>query len=105
MKVLRLLMFSLIGLGLAFSYAFGSGDAEKGKVLFTDPKLAGGTTGKSCSSCHPDGQGAAKAGDKKEVRKIINACIVKALKGKAVPLNSAEMDDLVAYLKSVKGKE
>jgi mono/diheme cytochrome c family protein len=105
MKVIRLLMFSLLGLGLASSYAFGSGDAAKGKVLFTDPKFAGGTTGKSCSSCHPDGKGAAKAGDNKEVRKIINGCIVKALQGKAILPDSAEMDDLVAYLKSVMGKE
>jgi mono/diheme cytochrome c family protein len=101
MKNLRLMMLCLAALGLAFSYAFGAGDAAKGKALFMDPQLAGGTTGKSCSSCHQDGEGAAKAADKNDVRQIINGCIQNALQGKPIPVDSAEMDDLVAYLKSV----
>jgi mono/diheme cytochrome c family protein len=105
MKKLRLLMFFLFALGLELPYAFGAGDAAKGKALFMNPEFAGSTTGKSCSSCHPDGQGAGKAADKKDVRDIINACIVNALHGKAIPPNSIEMNDVVAYLKSVKGKQ
>ena len=105
MKNLRFLMFFLFALGLALPYAFGAGDAAKGKTLFMNPEFAGSTTRKSCSSCHPDGQGAGKAADKKDVRDIINACIVNALHGKAIPPNSTEMDDVVAYLKFVRGKQ
>lgn len=102
MKKPGLLMFSLVGLGLAVSFAFAAGDAAKGKALFMDPHFAGGTT--SCSSCHPDAQGAAKGADKKNVRQIINQCIKNALNGNPILTDSPEMDDLVAYLKSVKEK-
>lgn len=85
---------------------------ERGKALFNDPKLGGGTSGKSCGSCHPDGKGI--MGDKKEwknpagtftsLEATANACIEMALKGKALDVKSDQMKDLVAYLKSLKGK-
>ncbi len=105
MKWLRFLMLFPLALGITFSHAYGAEDVAKGKAFFTDPEFAGGSAGKSCNSCHPDGKGAAKAADKKDVREIINQCIVNALHGKAIGPNSDEMDDLVDYLKSVKGKE
>ena len=104
MKVVTVSMFSLLALLLAWSLACAAGDAAKGKKLFDDPKFAGGTAGRSCSSCHPDGKGAAKAADKADLRKTINSCIVNALHGKAIDPRSSEMDDMVAYLKSVKEK-
>ena len=79
MKWLRYLMFFLFALGTTFSQAYGAEDVAKGKAFFTDPEFAGGSTGKSCNSCHPDGKGAAKAADNKDVRKIINKCILNAL--------------------------
>jgi cytochrome c553 len=105
MKLLTVSMFTLLAVLLAWSFASAAGDAAKGKILFDDPKFAGGTAGKSCSSCHPDAKGAAKAADKTDLRETINACIVNALHGKAIDPRSSEMDDMVAYLKSAREKE
>jgi mono/diheme cytochrome c family protein len=102
MKVLTVSMCFLLAVLLVWSFAFAAGDAAKGKILFDDPEFAGGTAGQSCSSCHPEGKGAAKAADKKDLRKTINSCIVNALRGKAIDPGSSEMDDMVAYLKSIR---
>ncbi len=93
-----------IAVGLACSLVFAAGDTTKGKALFNDTKLGGGTADKSCSSCHPDGKGLEKAGDKKNLVKIINTCIENALGGKTIDSKSPEMADLVAYIKSLKEK-
>jgi cytochrome c len=45
-----------------------------------------------------------KAGDRKDLEKFVNACIQNALKGKGIDTKSGEMGDIVAYLKSLKGK-
>jgi len=94
-------MLAFLAVPLFFAIAYGEGNAEKGKALFNDPRFAGGKAGISCNSCHPDGKNAAKGADDKGVRKIINACIEKALKGNPIDPQSSQMDDLVAYLKSV----
>jgi cytochrome c peroxidase len=75
---------------------------EKGKALFNDPKL--GTTGQSCNDCHKDGRGLEKAGDKKDLDGIVNNCITKGLKGKALKPQSAEMQSMLLYLRGL-GKE
>jgi cytochrome c len=84
--------------------ALAAGDAEKEKILFNDPKFGEGTVGMSCNSCHQDGRGLEKAADRKDLEKMVNACIKNALKGKGIDLKSAEMADIVAYLKSLKEK-
>jgi len=94
----------MIFVNLIFSLAMAAGDMEKGKALFNDPKFGGGTAGVSCNSCHPDGKGLEKAADKKDLEKFVNACIKNALKGKGIDTKSAEMADIVAYIKSLKGK-
>ncbi len=111
MKLFKIALFSLIALSLLVSFAFAAGDVEKGKALFNDPKL--GTNGQTCGSCHPDGKGLEKSGamDKKEwktpggvtksLEDAINICITAALKGKALDNSSQEMQDLVAYIKSL----
>ncbi len=104
MKALKIAMFSVISLSLIFSLAIAAGNVVKGKALFNDPKLGGGTTGTSCNSCHPDGKGMEKAADRKDLEKQVNLCIKNALKGKGIDPKSAEMADLIAYLKSLKGK-
>ncbi len=73
---------------------------EKGKMLFNDPKL--GTTGKSCNDCHPNGKGAEKAATKNDndIARIVNACIIHSIKGKALAEDSVEMRSLVLYIKS-----
>ena len=104
MKGLRIATFVMISFSLMFTLAMAAGDVAKGKALFNDPKLGGGTTGISCNSCHPDGKGLEKAADKKDLEKFVNACIKNALKGKGIDPKSSEMADLVAYIKSLKGK-
>ncbi len=87
---------------------FGSGvslaqepeaSAEKGMVLFSDSNL--GTSGKSCYSCHPDGQGMEMAGGKENLTDIINTCISRPLKGQALDTKSVEMQSMVIYIKSL----
>jgi cytochrome c553 len=104
MKGLKIAMLSMISVNLIFSLAMAAGDMEKGKALFNDPTFGGGTAGVSCNSCHPDGKGLEKAADKKDLEKFVNACIKNALKGKGIDTKSAEMADIVAYIKSLKGK-
>jgi len=111
MKLFKILLLPLIALSLIASFAFAAGDVEKGKALFNDPKL--GTNGSTCGTCHPGGKGLEKSGaaDKKEwttpggveksLEDAINMCITMALKGKALDKNSQEMQDLVAYIKSL----
>ncbi len=98
--------FSVIALSLIFSLAIAAGNVEKGKALFNDPKLGGGSAGASCNSCHPDGKGLEKAAvwKDKDLEKQVNSCIKNALKGKGIDPKLAEMADLIAYLKSLKGK-
>lgn len=113
MKFIRIMVLAMIALGLVFSGAFAA-DMEKGKALFNDPKLGGGTSGKSCGSCHPDGKGLEKAADKKEfnimgkkqkgLEGAVNFCIENAMKGKAIDPKGADMANIVAYIKSLKGK-
>jgi cytochrome c peroxidase len=104
MKLLKTGLISVLSVGLSISFAFAAGDAAKGKVLFNDARLGGGTAGISCNSCHPLGKGLEKAADKKDLPKVVNACIKNALKGKGIDPKSDEMADLIAYIKSLKGK-
>lgn len=104
MKRLRIALFVVVSISLVVTLAIAAGNAEKGKILFNDPKFGGGTGGMSCNSCHPDGKGVEKAVDRKNLEKQVNACIKNALKGKGIDPKSAEMADIVAYLKSLKGK-
>jgi cytochrome c553 len=104
MKELRIALFVMVSFSLMVTLALAAGDAVKGKALFSDPKFGGGTVGMSCNSCHPDGKGVEKSADRKDLEKQVNACIKNALKGKAIDPKSAEMADIVAYLKSLKGR-
>ncbi len=85
---------------------------ERGKALFNDPKLGGGTAGRSCNTCHPDGKGLLGVGEKsmwktpggefKTLEEAVNICITMALKGKALGVKSKQMADITSYLKSLK---
>jgi cytochrome c peroxidase len=90
------------GGGLAFAMQHEA-SVDKGRALFNDVKL--GTTGKSCNDCHPDGKGLDKAGAKSALEKIINGCITKSIKGKALDPTSMEMQSMVLYIKSVGEKK
>ncbi len=110
MKIVKIVMFSLVVLGLVFTGAFAAGDVAKGKALFSDKKFAGGS--KACNDCHANGKGMDKAADKKEFKvagktqksleEAVNACIEGANKGKAIDVKSSQMQDIVAFIKSKK---
>lgn len=104
MRRFGMAQLTIASFGLMLTLALTAGNAEKGKALFNDPKFGGGTVAMSCNSCHPDGKGLEKAADRKDLAKMINACIKNALKGKGIDLKSAEMAAMIAYLKSLKGK-
>ncbi len=114
MKTFRIALMCMMVFLLFFSVAYAKKHSpeERGKALFEDPKFAGGV--KSCNVCHPGGRGLKKSADKKEFRimgktqksleEAVNFCIVQANKGKAIAVDSPEMKDIVAYIKSLKGK-
>jgi len=112
MRLLKIILIPLIVVALAYTVAFAAGNVAKGKALFNDPKFGNGTSGKSCNSCHPNGKGLEKAGDKKEfnimgmkqnsLEEAVNFCIENPLKGKAIDTKSKQMKDIVAYIKSLK---
>ncbi len=109
MKPPKLILMSLMILGLLWSAASGAGDAAKGKALFNDPKAFGGSI--ACSFCHPDGKGLEDAAEQKDwstpagkartLEEAINFCIVNANKGKALDVKSPQMASIVAYIKSL----
>ncbi len=114
MNYIRILLLAVAAaVGLMLSTVLAAGNAAKGKLLFNDPKFANGV--RACSECHPDGRGLEEAADKKvfhiggETQKgleeAVNACIVNAAGGEAIAPNSAEMEDIVAYIKSLKGRK
>jgi cytochrome c len=116
MRVLKIATLSLMAIGLIVVVActqstVTKGDAGKGKLVFNDVNFGAGTSEKSCNSCHPDGKGLEKAGDKKEfnimgqkqnsLEDAVNVCIEMALKGKAIDPESEDMVNIVAYIKSL----
>ncbi len=115
MQFCKIILLALISCGLIFSFAFAAGNIEKGKALFNDPKAFSGAAGKSCGTCHPNGQGLEKAGIMKEwknpagkwmsIEDAVNVCIVMANKGTAIDPKSEQMKDLVAYIKSLGKKK
>ncbi len=97
MKIVTAILTMLV-VSVSLAMAAGQPPVERGRDLFNSAGL--GTNGKSCASCHPGGNGleAAAASGPKKLEKIINQCIVKALKGKALAPGSPDLASLVAYL-------
>ncbi len=112
MKYLIFTLAVVTVLGLASSFVFASGDLQKGRALFNDPKAFGGI--RACSTCHPDGSGLEQAAGKKEfhvaggtqksLAEAVNACIVNASQGVAIDVKAEKMRDIIAYIKSLKKK-
>ena len=73
----------------------------QGMELFSSTAL--GTNGKSCSSCHAGGKGLKNVVglDDADLSRIINQCIQKPLKGKALAPDSIELKSLSMYLRSL----
>ena len=102
MKDLKIVVLVVLVIIFGSSFVFAASEEatiDKGKTLFNDPKL--GTVGKSCNTCHKEGKGMEKAAAKKDLEVTINSCIKASLKGKALDVNSVEMQSLVLYIKSL----
>jgi cytochrome c peroxidase len=102
MKIFKIISLCAAAIGLICAAALATGDAARGKALFNDPKLSGGTAGRSCNTCHADGKGMENAWSRQDLAQVINTCIVNALKGKPLDRNSADMADLIAYLNALR---
>ncbi len=107
-----LLTLALIA-GLSVAHA---ADVEKGKELFNSPTFGGGTSGKSCMSCHDGGEGLGNdlfdrseytiMGMKKaSLAEVVNVCIENPLEGEAIDPQGDEMLNLIAYMKTLLKKE
>jgi len=94
------------------SYGMMPGEVTAGEALFRDKAFGGSTNDKSCNTCHPNGRGLEKSGEKKEfnimgmkqnsLEEAVNICIENPLKGKAIDSTSKDMVDIVGYIKSLK---
>ena len=115
MRTMKLLaVFTVVMLAASSAAAMHHTPGDRGKALFNDPALGGGTAGRSCNTCHPGGKGLFKVAEKREwknpggmfksLAETVNTCIVLALKGKALDVNSDQMKDLISYLKSLKAE-
>lgn len=92
---------------VSFAFAKHHTPEERGKAHFNNPAFAGGS--RPCSACHPNGSGLEGAGAKSEfmggtqptLEGAINLCIVNANKGNALDVNSAEMQEIESYIRSL----
>jgi len=84
-------------------------DANHGKLLFESPALGGGTSGKTCLTCHEHGRDLSPETLTRKtyqvmgnpvgsLAEVVNFCIEVALRGEGIAENGKEMDDLLAYL-------
>jgi cytochrome c553 len=81
--------------------AAGKISVEKGKELFSDPKLGNSKNESSCTSCHADGKGLEKAGENKKLSKLINNCLITQMEGEKIDGRTASMRSLKKYIKSL----
>lgn len=103
MKKTMVLVTALMMAGsLTLAYA---ASADKGKVLFESPTLGAGTTGKSCLTCHEGGKNfSPDLSEKKNLAEFVNMCIERPLGGVAIDPAGEEMQDLIAYMKTLVAK-
>lgn len=108
-KKLALAAALIMGLAIPASLAAQTTAEERGRALFEDPRAFGGQM--SCNACHPGGQGLERSGVKSSFRimgqrqaslaEAVNFCIINANKGEAIAEDSREMQDMIAYIKSL----
>jgi cytochrome c len=107
MKTLTTLLALCLTL-LAAGNCLGA-DVRHGKQLFESPTLGGGTSGKTCLTCHEHGrdfspetlsrkQYLVMGNPVASLAGVVNFCIEVALRGESIAENSKEMNDLLAYL-------
>ncbi len=85
----------------------------KGKKLYNDPTLGYGTTGKTCTTCHENGEGISNNFDTKNeyivmglkiktLPEVINTCIEITLRGEGIDPQGEEMKALISYIQYLK---
>ncbi len=102
-----LLVLSAVVLGVIAAVniqATQNSSASLGKKLFNDPSLGGSGNEKSCNTCHPGGKGLEHAASNPKLVSIINRCIAGPLAGQPLAVESAEMQSLTLYIKSLEMK-
>lgn len=105
MRIKRIaVLASAVALGAVVQVWAGGSSLELGKKLFTSPGLGGSSTGKSCNSCHPNGEKLGQAGAKKDLGKSINHCVTSSLAGKKLDGRGVEMKSLKMYIESLAQK-
>jgi cytochrome c len=103
--IIFLLLFAFTASEIA-----SAGNVMKGFELFKDSSL--GTNGKSCNECHPKGSGidgrkksfTIMGKEQSSIEDAVNFCIQNALKGESLDKDSEKMENIVSYLKTLKGK-
>ena len=105
--IFRIITFSL--LIFTVTVQVNAQSNVRGSKLFTDQKLCGGTTGKTCLTCHAKGRDFTAGTLKKmhyivmgveinSLPEVINFCIEVALRGEGLNTEGEEMKDLITYL-------
>jgi len=99
-----LVMFlGLFGCGGKPSAEKKAASGKSGKDIFKGATL--GTNGKSCESCHPNGDMLSGVGKKhekpQELENRVNQCIAGGLKGKKLDTASSDMKALAEYLRTL----
>lgn len=100
MKCNGLIGLALIAL-LAAAPASAKDPIDHGSELFYGTALS--VNGKSCSTCHPRGKTLEELPYLKQqhLPMIVNECIRKGLEGFAIPVDSPDMEDLIAYMRNL----
>lgn len=108
MKNITILVLLIIALPWGVDAA--AADSQRGGRLFASPELGGGTSGKTCLTCHEgarDFEPATMTRERYEVMdipmanlpEVINFCIEVTLRGEGLDPQGRDMSDLIAYLR------
>jgi len=90
-------VISLVSVCLALE-----GNIERGKKLFSDPKLTESTKNLACIDCHTEKDTFKSVPEGKELNYLINICIAEHMEGVGLLHESQEMKDLKSYIISRK---
>ena len=90
-------VISLVSVCLALE-----GNIERGKKLFSDPKLGESTKNLACINCHTEKDTFKSVPEGKELNYLINICIAEHMEGVGLLHESQEMKDLKSYIISLK---
>ncbi|MFH1019821.1 MAG: hypothetical protein V1782_04280 [Pseudomonadota bacterium] len=108
MKIITTLLAAFSAVLAVTATCLGA-DIRPGRLLFESPALGGGTSGKTCLTCHEHGRDFSPETLTRKsylvmgnpigsLAGVINFCIEVALRGEAIAETGEEMNSLLAYL-------